>query len=76
MEGPGIGRRLVLAEDDLLVAGRNVERGALGVDLDHRAVHVTARRHEGAFELSERMALAAHQFRQDFGDMARLPRRY
>ena len=45
------------------------------IDLDHRAVHVAARRHEGTFERPERVALAAHQFGQDLGDMARLARR-
>src|SRR5512147_641134 len=72
MEGPGTGRRLVLAEHDLTVAGRNVESRALRIDLDHRAVRVATRRHEGAFEWPERMALAAHQFGQDLSDMARL----
>src|SRR5512132_1982368 len=75
MEGPRIRRHLVLAEHDLIVAGRNLDSGALRINLNHRAVRVAARRHEGAFERSEWMALAAHQFGQDFGDMARLARR-
>src|SRR5512132_3659677 len=75
MEGPAMGRRVVLAEYDLIVGGRNVESGALRIDLDHRAMRVAARRHEGVFEWPERMALAAHQFGQDLGDMARLARR-
>ena len=66
---------LVLTEHDLVVAGRNVESGALRIDLDHRAVLVATRRHEGTFERPERMALTAHQFGQDLGDMARLARR-
>src|SRR5215472_12331679 len=36
---------------------------------------VAARRHEGAFDRAERMALAAHQFRPRLGDMAPLARR-
>jgi len=46
------------------------------IDLDHRAARVAARRHEGTFERPERMALAAHQFAKDLGDMARLARRH
>jgi hypothetical protein len=65
VEGPSAGRRLVLAKHDLIVAGRNVESGALRIDLDHRALRVSARRHEGPFERLERVALAAHQFDQD-----------
>src|SRR4051794_40639464 len=72
VEGPCVGRRLVLAEYDLVIAGRNVESGALRINLDHRAVLVATRRHEGAFQRSKRMALTAHQFGEDLGDMARL----
>jgi hypothetical protein len=75
MERPGLRRRRIFAEYDLIVAGRDIERRALRVDLDHRAVGVAARRHEGAVERAERKALAVHQFGQHFGDMLRRTRR-
>ena len=75
MKRPVLRRRLVFAEHHLIVAVRDVERGVVWVDLDHRAVRVAARRHEGAFERAERKALSAHQFGQDFGYVLRLTRR-
>ena len=57
---PGLRRRL-LAEHDLVVVRRNLERRLFRIDLDHRAVLVAARRHVGAFERPERKAFAVHQ---------------
>jgi hypothetical protein len=38
-------------------------------------VLVAARRHKGAFERTERVALAAHQLGQHLGDVLRVARR-
>src|SRR6516162_8709041 len=69
------GGRLVFAKHHLIVAVWDVERCPLRVDLDHRAVRVAARRHEGAFERAERKALAAHQLGQHLGHVLRFTRR-
>jgi hypothetical protein len=75
VEWPGLRRRLIFAEYHLIVAVWDVERRALRVDLDHRAVLVAARRHEGTFERAERKTLAAHEFGQHLGNVLRLTRR-
>src|SRR5579872_5343 len=75
VEGPGVRRCLVLAEDDLLVASRDVERGLVRIDLDHGAVGVATGRHEGAFQRAERHTPAAHQFGKHLGDTLRFARR-
>ena len=70
--GQVCGGDAVLAEHDLIVVVRDVEGRPIRIDLDHRAVLVAARRHKGALERPERVALAAHQLGQNLGDVARL----
>src|SRR6185437_261539 len=69
---PGLRRRLVLAEDDLVVVGRDVERRPVRVDLDHVAVRPHG--HKGAFERAERHAFSAHHLGENLGDVLRVAR--
>jgi len=62
VERPSLRGCWIFTKHDLIVMIRYVERRALRVDLDHRAVRIAARRHEGACERAERKALAVHQF--------------
>jgi hypothetical protein len=75
MEWPVLQRCLVFAKHDSIVVVRDVERGALWVDLDHRAVRVATRRHKGAFERAERRALSPYQLGQHSSYVLRLTRR-
>jgi hypothetical protein len=61
---------------DLIVIIRDVERRPFRIDLDHGAVRVAARCHEGALQRPERIALSAHQLGEYLGDVLRLTRRY
>jgi len=73
---PGLRRRSVVAKNHLIVICRDVERRPLRIDLDHSAVGIAARGHEGALERPERIRLSAHQFGEDLGDALRLTRGY
>src|ERR1051326_3335554 len=76
MEWPGMRRSIVCAEHDLIVLIRDVQRRALGVNLDHRPVLVAACRHVRSFQRPEGIALTRHQFGQNLSHMLRLARGY
>src|SRR5690348_8508258 len=72
MKGPSMWRGLVLTKHDLIVAFGDVERRPVGVHFDHRTMRIAARCHERTLKRPERVTPTAHQFSQDFGDVARL----
>jgi hypothetical protein len=56
MDRPGLRRGRVVAENDLIVVFWDIERRPFRVDLDHRAVRVAARCHEGALQRPQMFA--------------------
>src|SRR5271163_3375907 len=76
VERPGLRRRRVVAEDDLIVILRDIECRPFRIDLDHSSVRVAACCHEGALQRPEWIALAAHQLGEHLGDALRLTRWY
>jgi hypothetical protein len=76
VKGPSLGRRRVVAKDDLIVIPRDIERRPFRIDLDHRAVRVAACRHEGTLQWPKWIALAAHQLGEHLGNVLRLTGRY
>src|SRR5215475_11111737 len=76
VERPGLRRRRVVTEHHLIVIFRDIERRLFRINLDHSAVRVAAGCHEGTLQRPERIALAAHQLGEHFGDVLWLTRWY